>query len=451
MTARRSIRVRLVWGSAVVLLGFLAGAGWAVQQAHAESVRAARFARLQATIYLLMAGAELSPKGSLVMPASLAEPRLSSPGSGLYAHIANANTGEQWQSPSALGLDPPVQRRVATGEWRYEVLQGKGADARPGFLVAAYGVKWSDSNREASLVFSTWEDKAEFDREMAVFAHTLWRWLGGTAIMLLLTQTLLLRWGLAPLRRMTRELQRIESGEQAQVQEHYPSELAGVTDKLNTLMDQALARQARYKDALDDLAHSLKTPLAVMHAVLDNANGMPLMVTQQISQQVTRMNDIVGHQLGRAAARGAAPFAPKLALAPVVFRVLDSLGKVYADKHLLLTADCTPELSWRMDEGDAFEILGNLMDNAAKWAKSAMTVRLWCDTEHLYIRVTDDGPGFAVPEPEIQRRVRLDELVPGHGIGLAVVRDLVASHQGELAVSRATAGGAQVDIVLPVA
>ena len=451
MKAHRSIRARLVWGSAVVLLGFLAGAGWAVQQAHAESVRAARFARLQATIYLLMAGAELSPKGSLVMPASLAEPRLSLPGSGLYAHITNTNTGEQWQSPSALGLDPPVQRRVATGEWHYEVLQGKDTDARPGFLAAAYGVKWSDNDREASLVFSALEDKAGFDREMAAFAHTLWRWLGGTAMVLLLTQTLLLRWGLAPLRRMTRELQRIESGEQAQVQEHYPSELAGITDKLNTLMDQARARQARYKDALDDLAHSLKTPLAVMRAVLDDGNGMPPMVTQQISQQVTRMNDIVGHQLGRAAANGAAHFAPKLALAPVVFRVLDSLAKVYADKHLQLTADCTPDLTWRIDEGDAFEILGNLMDNAAKWAKSAMTVRLWRDTDHLYIRVTDDGPGFAGPEPELQRRVRLDELVPGHGIGLAVVRDLVASHQGELILSRADAGGAQVDIVLPAA
>lgn len=451
MLARSSIRARLVWGSAVVLLGVLAGAGWAVQQAHADSVRAARFSRLQATVYLLMAGAELNPKGSLVMPASLSEPRLSLPGSGLYAHIANANTADQWQSPSALGLDPPLQNRVATGEWRYEVIPGTGTQARPGYLAAAYGVAWTDSNRKASLVFSAWEDKAEFDREMAVFAHTLWRWLGGTAMMLLLTQTLLLRWGLAPLQRMTRELQRIESGEQAQVQEHYPSELAVVTDKLNTLMDQALARQARYKDALDDLAHSLKTPLAVMRTLLESGNGTPAMVIQQISQQVTRMNDIVGHQLGRAATKGAAHLAPKLALTSVVFRVLDSLGKVYADKHLLLTADCPPDLTWRIDEGDAFEILGNLMDNAVKWAKSAMTVRLWCDLEHLYIRVTDDGPGFTVPEPELQRRVRLDELVPGHGIGLAVVRDLVASYKGELAVSRAAAGGAQVDIVLPVA
>lgn len=449
MMARLSIRARLVWGAALVLLAFLAGAGWAVQQAHADSVRAARFARLQTTVYLLMAGAELNANNSLVMPATLAEPRLSLPASGLYASIANADTGEQWQSPSTLGLNPPFQRSVAKGQWRYEILQDSAAGKE--FLGAAYGVKWSDHDRGASLVFSVLEDKAEFDREMGVFGRTLWTWLGGTGVLLLLTQALLLRWGLAPLRRMTRELRRIENGEQAKVQGHYPSEIAGLTDNLNTLIGQARARQTRYKDALDDLAHSLKTPLAVMRAALDDTRQLPTMVTQQMAEQVARMNDIVGHQLGRAAASGAARFAPQLALAPILNRIRTSLAKVYADKNLVFTADCPPELSWRIDEGDAFEILGNVLDNAAKWAKHAVTVRIWRDTDHLCIRVTDDGPGFGDVQAVLQRRVRLDEKVPGHGIGLAVVRDLVASHQGEVTLSRADAGGAQLDIALPAA
>ena len=453
MMARLSIRARLVWGAALVLLAFLAGAGWAVQQAHADSVRAARFARLQTTIYLLMAGAELNAGNALVMPVALAEPRLSLPASGLYANIANLDTGEQWQSPSTLGLTLPIQRRVATGQWRYDVLQDSAAGQ--GFLAAAYGVRWSVNDRGASLVFSVLEDKAEFDREMGAFERTLWSWLGGTGLLLLLTQTLLLRWGLAPLRRMARELRRIENGGQARVEGHYPSEIAGLTDNLNTLIDQERARQTRYKDALDDLAHSLKTPLAVMRVALDDTRQLPTLVTQQIAQQVARMNDIVGHQLGRAAASGAAHFAPPLALAPILHRIRDSLAKVYADKNLVFTADCPPELSWRLDEGDAFEILGNVLDNAAKWAKNSVTVRIWRDTDHgtdqLCIRVTDDGPGFGDPQAVLQRRMRLDERVPGHGIGLAVVRDLVASHQGEVKLSHADAGGAQLDIVLPAA
>ena len=130
-------------------------------------------------------------------------------------------------------------------------------------------------------------------------------------------------------------------------------------------------------------------------------------------------------------------------------RVCDALGKVYAGKQLSFSVDCPPDLSWRMDEGDAFEIFGNLLDNAAKWARAAVSIRVWQDAGCLRVRITDDGPGFGELQAVLQRHVRLDERVPGHGIGLAVVRDLVASHQGKLQLSQAELGGAQVDISFP--
>ena len=446
MKLHGSIRARLVIGAALVLLAFLAGAGLAVQQAHEDSVRTARFARLQSTIYLLLAGAELDAGGALVMPASLAEPRLSLPASGLYANIANTGRSEEWQSTSTLGLNPPFQRSQSAGQWRYDTLSGVDG-AGGAFLAATYGVTWADRARPASLVFSVLEDKAAFDREMRVFGRTLWAWLGGAGVLLLLTQTLLLEWGLAPLRRAAREIRRIEQGEQLQIEGRYPTEIAGLTANLNTLIEQERARQTRYKDALDDLAHSLKTPLAVMRTALDQPAQLPTMV----AEQVTRMDGIVAHQLGRAAASGAARFAPQLLLAPIVQRIRDSLHKVYADKGLTFTVDCPPDLSWRMDEGDAFEILGNVLDNAAKWAAQRVVFKGWLDAGRLCIRVEDDGPGFGDVQAVLQRRVRLDEQVPGHGIGLAVVSDLVASHQGELRLSRGPLGGAQLDILLPAA
>lgn len=453
MKAPLSIRARLVWGAALVLLAFLAGAGWAVQQAYADAVRAERFARLQATVYLLMAGAELNAKGSLLMPAALAEPRLSLPASGLYANIANLDKNEEWQSASTLGLNPPFQRRLAPGQWQFGSVSAPAArSGDPGqenraFLAASYAVKWSVNDRVAPLVFSVLEDQAGFDRELRGFERTLWSWLGGTGLLLLLTQTLLLRWGLAPLGRMAREVRRIEAGEQAKMEGRYPRELAGLTHNLNVLIEQERARQTRYKDALDDLAHSLKTPLAALRASLQEPDQLPTLV----AQQVTRMDDIVGHQLGRAGAGGAARFAPQLALAPILNRIGDTLAKVYVEKNLAFTLDCAPELSWRIDQGDAFEILGNVLDNAAKWAQHKVSAQIWLDSKRLCIRVTDDGPGFVDPQAVLQRRVRLDEQVPGHGIGLAVVKDLVASHQGELTISRADLGGAQLDIVLPAA
>ena len=442
MRPDRSIRARLVLGAAVVLVAFLAGAGLAVQRAHVDSVRAARFARLQTTVYLLMAGAELDAKGSLVMPATLAEPRLSLPASGLYANIANLDKGEEWQSASTLGLNPPFVRQQAAGLWRYDTL----ADKTGRFLAATYGVTWAEPQRASALVFSVLEDQRELDRELGAFGRTLWGWLGGAGLLLLLAQTLLLGWGLAPLRRVAQELRRIEQGEQTKVEGHYPTEIAGLTDNLNTLIDQERARQTRYKDALDDLAHSLKTPLAVLRSAL----GEPEQLPGAVAQQVSRMNDIVQHQLGRAGASGAARFAPLLSLAPVLLRIRDSLSKVYADKQLAIEIDCPTDLKWRLDEGDAFEMLGNVLDNAAKWARHDVAVRVWREPQRLCIRVSDDGPGFGDLQAVLQRRVRLDEQVPGHGIGLAVVKDLVASHQGELTLSQAPAGGAQVDIVLPV-
>jgi two-component system, OmpR family, sensor histidine kinase PhoQ len=298
-----------------------------------------------------------------------------------------------------------------------------------------------------SLVFSVLEDKAEFEKEMSVFRQTLWAWLGGAGLLLLLAQTLLLRWGLAPLDDVAQEVRRIENGEQTGIEGRYPSEIAGLTGNLNTLIEQERARQTRYKDALDDLAHSLKTPLAVLRTALDEPAQLPAMV----AQQVDRMDGIVQHQLGRAAASGAARFAPHLTLAPVLHRIRDSLTKVYADKGLAFTVECPPDLSWRIDEGDAFEILGNVLDNAAKWASHRVEARIWRDGGRLFIRIQDDGPGFSDAQALPQRRVRLDERVPGHGIGLAVVSDLVASHQGELRLSRGPLGGAQLDIVLRAA
>jgi two-component system sensor histidine kinase PhoQ len=442
MTPGYSIRARLLLGAALVLVAFMAGAGLAVQRAHADSVRAVHFGRLQTTVYLLLARAELDDQGALVMPAGFSEPRLALPQSGLYASIFNAERKEQWRSPSSLGADPPFRfEGVQTGEWRNETIEGP----RHSFLAVSYGVNWAAGERAAPLVLSVVEDRSEFDREIAVFARTLWAWLGGAGLLLLLAQILLLQWGLAPLRRVAAEIRRIEDGQQARIEGRYPTEIAPLTDNLNTLIQQERVRQGRYKEALSYLAHSLKTPLAVLR----NALAAPAQLPATVRDQVARMDDIVQHQLGRARAGGATRFAPPVLIAPVLDRVRDALGKVYAEKDLAITTECVPDLSWRIDEGDLFEVLGNVMDNAAKWAQSRVAARAWREDGRLLMRVEDDGPGFSDTESVLQIHVRGDERVPGHGVGLAVVNDLVASHHGQLKLSRGALGGARVEIELP--
>jgi two-component system sensor histidine kinase PhoQ len=436
-----SIRARLFLGAALVLVAFIAGAGWVVQRAHADSVRAVHYSRLQGTIYLLLAKAELDDAGVLVMPPEFSEPRLSLPASGLYARIANIARREAWRSPSSVGLDLPFPPPdVRTGEWRSEEV----AAASHAYLAVSYGVSWATGRRAAPLVLSVLEDRAEFDREIAIFARTLWTWLGGAGVLLLAAQTLLLQWALTPLARIAGEVRRIESGQQERIEGRYPSEISGLTDNLNTLIQQERVRQTRYKEALSFLAHSLKTPLAVLR----NALGEPERLPAEVEQQVARMDDIVQHQLGRAAAGGAARFAPQVLVAPVLDRIRDALAKVYADKGIDIAVDCPPDLAWRIDEGDLFEIAGNTLDNAAKWARQRVAVRAWREPGRLRLQVDDDGPGFSDTESVLQIHVRGDERVPGHGVGLAVVNELVASHHGELRLERGALGGARVAIAL---
>jgi two-component system, OmpR family, sensor histidine kinase PhoQ len=437
-----SIRLRLVLTGTLVLVAFVAAAGWAVQRAHADSVRAAHVAQLQGTVYLLLAGAEIDAAGALQMPPSFPEPRLSLPGSGLYASVHNPTRGESWRSPSALSRQPPFLEAAHAGQWRIDTRSADGRD----YLAVAYGVSWAVGTQAVPLVVSVLEDEAAMRREVAAFARTLWTWLGGSAVLLLLSQAALLHWGLAPLARVAQEIRRIERGEQAEVEHAYPREIAALTDNLNTLIRQERVRQTRFKEALSFLAHSLKTPLAVLRSAIDEPARLPAVVDQQVGH----MDAIVQHQLARAGASGSARFAPYLPLHPVATRIRDALDKVHADKGLAIALDCPPELQWRIDEGDLFELLGNLMDNACKWARRQVAVRLAIGPRGLAIRVDDDGPGFAQGSRAVlQLHVRGDEKVPGHGVGLAVVDGLVASHRGTLDLTRSDWGGARVEIVLP--
>ncbi|HET8745921.1 MAG TPA: ATP-binding protein [Ramlibacter sp.] len=438
-----SIRARLLLGAALVLVFFMAAAGIAVQRAHADSVRAAHYAMLHGTVDLLLSRAEVDASGALVMPAGLGNARLSLPGSGLYASIYNVERNEQWRSNSSVGVQPPFRTELETGQLLTETRQADGH----AYMALSYAVNWEAGPRPARLVLSVLEDQAEFEREVGVFARTLAVWFGSAGVLLLLGQLLLLHWGLAPLRRVITEIRRVEAGAQSSIEGRYPTELSPLTDNLNTLIQQERERQTRYKEALSYLAHSLKTPLAVLRSALQEPAQLP----EAVAQQVTRMDDIVQHQLGRAAAGGATRFAPAVALAPVLERIRDALSKVHAEKGLEFRIDCPPDLAWRIDEGDLFEMMGNLMDNAGKWARARVLVRAWREGGRLRIQVDDDGPGFSDTHSVLRLHVRGDERVPGHGVGLAVVNDLVASHRGELKLLRSDLGGARVDIALPAA
>lgn len=434
----RSLSSRVSLSAAVVLAIFLALTALALERAFEESARSAMRERLFAQLYLVMAAAEVSDSGRLVMPGHLTEPRLELPGSGLYARIGDESGETLWHSPSAVGLELPEPPAESGGLARIP-FNGQR------YFLAALDIEWETVEGSVPLRFSVMENPTAFNEQMTRYRQSLWGWLGGMAVLLLIALAGTLAWGLRPLRTVAGEVRAIESGEQESLQRDYPTEIRRLTDNINTLLHHERAQQSRYKNALADLAHSMKTPLAVLRG-LNESERSPV-----IDEQVARMDDIVQYQLQRAATAGRSALTAPVAVAPLVERLLATLEKVHRDKALTLSKQLDADARFRGDEGDLMELFGNLLDNAWKWAHAQIRVRVEKGEQGIHIVVEDDGPGIEADRAQqvLNRGVRLDETTSGHGIGLPMVRDIVEAYEGRLAIERSSHGGAKVVITLP--
>jgi two-component system sensor histidine kinase PhoQ len=441
-----SLGARVALGASLVLLVFVALTAITLDRAFRDSALSATQQRLLGQTYLLMAAAEVEPQGRLAMPATLPEARFALPSSGLYGLVVDANGGVLWHSRSVVGARATFSKVLPAGQHNFE--QKRGADNH-GYLVVSYGVEWTTKDGRYPLTFIVAEELSPFVTQIRRYRRTLWGWLGAMAFLLVLTQALTLRWGLRPLRRVTRELTAIENGSQDQLLGRYPTELAGLTRNLNELLQKERAQQRRYRNALGDLAHSLKTPLAVLRGALADSKTSAV-DTDVVQEQVARMNHIVSYQLQRAATAGRVRLTAPVPLRAVIDRLIESLNKVHRDKQVQTIADIEEESCFHGDEGDLMELLGNTLDNAYKWCRHRVRISAGDDTGDLILRIEDDGPGISSSEADLilRRGVRIDECVPGHGIGLAAVRDILEAYDGDLVIERSRLGGAEIRLRL---
>jgi two-component system sensor histidine kinase PhoQ len=443
----RSLNARVALSAGVVLAVFIALAAFALDQAFRDSARSAREERLVAQVYLLMSAAEVDARGVLTLASGPMEPRLQMPESGLYATITNSQGAPVWRSPSALNVEAPYSTGIPAGVHTFEqVRDSKGR----GYFLQSFGVSWATASGSFPFTFSVAEDLQPFEQQLTAYRNNLWGWLGATALLLLIAQSLTLRWGLRPLRHLADEVSRLEHGEQQQIAGDYPAEVKGLTDNLNTMLTHERARQKRYRDALADLAHSLKTPLAVVRGILNEGKAEPA-VAATLQEQVERMDHIVGYHLQRAAASGRQTMLAPQPVRTSVERMVGALSKVYAERNIAIEVDVDPALRFRGDEADLLEMLGNVLDNACKWCRHRVRVSGRTDAGRLSLCVEDDGSGIAPADGQrvLQRGVRADQSVPGQGIGLAVTRDIVQVYDGEIVIGQSELGGAAVTLVLP--
>ena len=432
--------------TSLVLVAFLVLFSGVLEHAFRTSLYAAKERELQLHIFTLLAVAE-PDGGSLQFPPVLPEQRFNQPDSGLIGAVTDSRGRVIWRSASAVTISQLPSHPLPQGHKAFAEVSLPGQDTR--YLSFRQGVAWGLDNEE-HYTFTVLEDAAPLRAQVEQFRSTLWQWLGVGALLLVLAQWLVLRWGLAPLVSVARALKKMQQGGSDKLQGDFPRELKPLTDNLNLLIENERRQREKTRHTLADLAHSLKTPLAVLKGL--NFSRDSRVAYENLIEQVQRMDSIISYQLQRAVTNTPKSILRGVPVAPLVRKILDALEKVYRDKPAEVQLECAEDSLFYGDEGDLMELLGNLLDNGYKYGNGQMDVRIENvgDGSKLQVCVADNGPGLDQDQWQqvSQRGVRADQQQPGQGIGLAVVMDIVESYGGEIAVAPSPAGGAEITATL---
>lgn len=436
--ARHSLTGRLLLASLLVVPVFLGGTGWFLERSYKLSLESAIEERLKLQVLTLMAETEFD--STLRMPPEVLEPRFNQVNSGLIGLVSGADGGVLWRSTSSIASSGEF---LTTGP--QQTRAGQDGFTRSETLYRYWlSVLWqTDSGTDTPLVFTVMESTAPMQAQLASLRSSLFLWLGGTTLVLLALQTMILLWGLRPLRELATDIARIEAGERERLEGDYPSEVEPLTQNLNSLLQAEQQRRERTRNTLADLAHSLKTPLAVIRS----ADGNDPDFAQLVNEQSQHMDQIVAYQLQRASS-GAHTLLRLVPILEIAQRLQHSFEKVYAEKSPHFALHIAKDSRFRGDERDLMELLGSLMDNACKYGLGEVRVTAKGSDTRLEITVEDDGPGVPIEATErvLDRGVRADRTTPGQGIGLAVAADIASSYGGSMAIGSSDLGGARITV-----
>lgn len=441
----RSLALRLVLGAAIWIgLGLLVG-GLVLSALFRDYVERSFDARLLVLLESLIAVSEIDAEGGLVLTRAVGEPRFERIYSGWYWQIS-VDGVPRLQSRSLWDQSLPAAGRLAAGEIaRAQVVGPEGESLR---LI----------ERDILLPgapepyrYAVAAERREAEADIAVFDRTLAWSLGLLGAGLLLAVFLQVRFGLEPLRRLQSALVAVRAGRAARLEGAFPAEIEPLARELNTLLAHNAAVVERARTHVSNLAHALKTPLSVLTNDAAAARG-PL--ADSVRRQTAVMRRQVDHYLARArTAAAGGVLGARTELAPVIEDLRRTLARIHAGRGLAIAVTQEPGLAFRGERQDLEEMLGNLIDNACKWARARVAVSARLAGDRLLVAVEDDGPGLPEAERDavFKRGRRLDESVPGSGLGLAIVRDIAGLYDGRIELDRSPLGGLAARLTLPAA
>jgi two-component system sensor histidine kinase PhoQ len=437
----RSLRVRLMLAGATLAVLFMLGLLPALQSAFSLALRDAIEQRLASDVTTMISAARVE-NGQLQMPALLPDEQYNLPDSRLLGYIYNRKGELVWRSRATSEADINYTPQYdGSGNEFTHIHESNGVE----YFVYDVEVKLLGGKNAA---FSIVALQPVLDYKLTVMGlrEKLYLGFGAALLALLVLLWIGMSWGLRALRQLSRELDEVESGTRESLSENHPRELLRLTGSLNRLLRGECEQRGRYRDSLGDLAHSLKTPLAVLQGVSETIAQRPENIEQAriLQSQIERMNQQIGYQLQRASLRKSGLVRHQVELRPLLDSLCNTLNKVYRDKRVKVSFDLPEPGQVPMEQGALLEMLGNLLENAYRLCLSEVRVSLKLDQDGGEICIEDDGPG--VPHSQrariLRRGERLDRQNPGQGIGLAVVKDIIESYDARLTLDDSPLGGA---------
>ncbi|MHB0775641.1 sensor histidine kinase [Halomonas sp. WWR20] len=440
--AHWSLGRRLLTAALILVLIILPLVGVGLAYNFRAAVTASFDQRLTSLLYALLADVELSPASQQVkVTDSLGDSRFERVFSGWYWQVTDTH-GTTLVSRSLWDQRLPVSQGS-----EITLRNLRGPRDEPLRLIER---EVHLSGYPYPLHISVAASREQLDTEVAHFQWLLAFSLLVLAILLLSGLALQIRWGLAPLRRMLVNLEAVEAGQAERLETRLPSELRELASAMNEVLERDRRLITRGRAAAGNLAHALKTPISVLQTLADR---MPEAQRHQVRQEVARLDEAIRHHLARASAASGAQLAGRVRFSHVIAPVVDGLARLAGRRNIRLERHIDEALDVRMDPQDLQELVGNLLDNALRWADGRVVLAIAAEEEGVGLSIEDDGPGMTAAQREaaLARGARLDERRSGSGLGLAIVEELVTLYGGRITLGQASLGGLSVYVWLPAA
>ena len=447
---RGSLRLRLLAAGAASILIALALAGLGLTLLFERHVERRVVVELELDLRQLIGHLGRGENGALLLERPLADPRFEEPLSGLYWQITEVPGGAVLRSRSLWdGTLDLTADGLRTGEVHRHAIAGPGGAT---LLILERHVALPQSLGDGSVRAAVAIDRSEIHAAGRAFARELAPSLAVLAAVLIGAAWVQVRVGLRPLDAIRRRLAAIRTGATARLGTDFPDEVQPLAAEVDSLLDTQDATIERARAHAADLAHGLKTPLTVL---ADDAQQLRTRgeaeLADEIAALVEGMRGHVERELARARAGVRARGGPSQPVSPIAERVIEVMRRTPKGKELSWHIDIPRDLAIGIDAQDLTEMLGNLVENAAQWARTSVRLCGWQEGDATRLLVEDDGPG--VPDDEVEtvlaRGGRLDATKPGAGLGLAIVGDLVETYGGSLVLRRSPLGGLKVELRVP--